>query len=395
MAKSTVSTEKRKAATEKPEKPHKDFPLFPHATGLWAKKIKGRTCYFGKWDDPQAAVDLYNLQRDDLYAGRTPRRSQDGLTLATLCNRFLNAKLQLRDNGEITVRTFADYRSTTDKLIAVFGKHRLVTDLASDDFEHLRAELAKKRGPVALGNEIGRARVVFKYSYDAGLIDRPIRYGSSFNKPSRKTLRKARAANGKRMFEADELRSILATAPQPLRAMILLGINCGFGQTDVANLPASAVDLAGGWIDYPRPKTGIERRCPLWQETKEALREAMKATPKPSGGDEVGLCFLTQYGRRWVRTRESAKSGKMTNHDAVAQEFAKVLTGLGLKRNGLNFYALRHTFATIAGATTDQVCVNAIMGHVRDDMASLYRERIDDERLRKVTDHVWAWLFAE
>ena len=85
----------------------------------------------------------------------------------------------------------------------------------------------------------------------------------------------------------------------------------------------------------------------------------------------------------------------MTNHDAVAQEFAKVLTGLGLKRNGLNFYALRHTFATIAGATTDQVCVNAIMGHVRDDMASLYRERIDDERLRKVTDHVWAWLFAE
>ena len=89
MAKSTVSTEKRKAATEKPEKPHKDFPLFPHATGLWAKKIKGRTCYFGKWDDPQAAVDLYNLQRDDLYAGRTPRRSQDGLTLATLCNRFL------------------------------------------------------------------------------------------------------------------------------------------------------------------------------------------------------------------------------------------------------------------------------------------------------------------
>lgn len=395
MAKSTVSTEKRKAATEKPEKPHKDFPLFPHATGLWAKKIKGRTCYFGKWDDPQAAVDLYNLQRDDLYAGRTPRRSQDGLTLATLCNRFLNAKLQLRDNGEITVRTFADYRSTTDKLIAVFGKHRLVTDLASDDFEHLRAELAKKRGPVALGNEIGRARVVFKYSYDAGLIDRPIRYGSSFNKPSRKTLRKARAANGKRMFEADELRSILATAPQPLRAMILLGINCGFGQTDVANLPASAVDLAGGWIDYPRPKTGIERRCPLWQETVKALREAMKATPKPAGNDEVGLCFLTKYGRRWVRTRESAKSGKTTNHDAVAQEFAKVLTRLGLKRKGLNFYALRHTFETIAGATTDQVAVDHIMGHVRDDMASLYRERIDDERLRKVTDHVRAWLFAE
>ena len=392
---STVSTRSRKAAKKKPEKPYDGFPLFPHATGLWAKKIKGKTCYFGKWDDAQAAVDLYNLQRDDLYAGRTPRRTSDGLTLATLCNRFLNAKLQLRDNGEITVRTFADYRSTTDKLIAVFGKHRLVTDLAYDDFEHLRAELAKKRGVVALGNEIGRIRVVFKYADDAALIDRPIRYGQSFNRPSKKTLRKARKASGERMFKADQLQKIIEAAPQPLRAMILLGANCGFGQTDIANLPVSAVDLDGGRINYPRPKTGIERRCPLWPETMKALQEAMEATPKPLSDDDAGLCFVTKYGRRWVRTTESAKSGKMTNQDAVAREMKKLLVDLGIKRRGLNFYALRHGFETVGGASLDQPAVDHIMGHARDDMASLYRERIDDERLRKVVEHVRGWLFGK
>jgi hypothetical protein len=65
---------------EKPTKARPDLPLFPHATGRWAKKIKGKLHYFGKWADPDAALARYVEELDDLYAGREPCRKGEGLT---------------------------------------------------------------------------------------------------------------------------------------------------------------------------------------------------------------------------------------------------------------------------------------------------------------------------
>ena len=62
-------------AQKKPNKPYSDFPLYAHATGRWAKRIRGKLHYFGPWSDPQGAMNLYLSQRDDLYAGRRPRPS--------------------------------------------------------------------------------------------------------------------------------------------------------------------------------------------------------------------------------------------------------------------------------------------------------------------------------
>jgi hypothetical protein len=52
----------------KPSKPAPDFPLFAHATGRWAKKIRGRLIYFGKWNEPEAALAKYEAEKDTLPA---------------------------------------------------------------------------------------------------------------------------------------------------------------------------------------------------------------------------------------------------------------------------------------------------------------------------------------
>jgi integrase len=71
------------------------------------------------------------------------------------------------------------------------------------------------------------------------------------------------------------------------------------------------------------------------------------------------------------------------------------LKRLKLKRPTLSFYALRHTFETIAGESRDQVAVDAIMGHVDQSMAAAYRERISNDRLTHVANTVRSWLFSQ
>jgi integrase len=370
----------------KPSKPCPEFPLFPHATKRWAKKIRGKIHYFGPWADPDGALKKYLEQKDSLHAGRKPREDAAGTTVKELCNQFLNAKAASRDAGELTPRSWQDYKDACELLVRHFGKGRLVDDLGPDDFADLRKKMAKRWGPGTLGNVINRMRVAFKHASDNGLIDRPVRYGSAFKRPSRKTLRIDKAKKGPKLFTAEEIRRLLDAAGPQLKAMLLLGINGGMGNADCGTLPQSAVDLERGIIDFPRPKTGIPRRCPLWPETVAAIRAALAKRPEPKKAEHAGLVFITKYGQPWA---------KLSTDNTLAKEMGKLLKALGINgRVGLGFYTLRHTFRTVADESKDQPAADFIMGHEVPHMSAVYRETISDARLRAVTNHVRQWLFA-
>jgi integrase len=370
----------------KPAKPYPDFPLFPHAAGVWAKKIRGKLHYFGPWADPDAALAKYLEEKDALHAGRKPRPETEGVTVKELCNQFLNAKRALVDSGELLSRTWTDYKFACDLIIKRFGKSRLVEDLGPDDFAALRQHMAKQWSPASVRSVIQRVRCAFKFAADNKLVKEPVCYGQNFKRPSPKVLRLEKARQGRKLFTAEEVRRLLGAASVPVKAQILLGINCGFGNTDCGTLPLSAVDWDQGIIDYPRPKTGIPRRCPLWPKTAAALREALAVRPAPKDPAHAGLVFITQRGLCWAK--EIADS-------PLTKEVAKLLKALHINgRKGLGFYTLRHTFRTIADEAKDQPAADYIMGHEVPHMSSVYREMISDERLRAVAGHVRRWLFG-
>jgi hypothetical protein len=125
--KSNVSPGAGKAAALKPRP---DFPLTPHPTGRWCKKVKGVLHYFGPVSDPEAAEAEWNRVKENLEAGRKPRRKDDErVTVKQLCDAFVDSKHHRVQSGELTPRTWQLYYTTCERVISVFGRNRSVEDL--------------------------------------------------------------------------------------------------------------------------------------------------------------------------------------------------------------------------------------------------------------------------
>lgn len=140
MAHSTTKQQRTK-----PEKPRPDFPLFPHATGRWAKKVRGKLHYFGPWEDPKGALENWLADKDDLLAGRVPRRKdENALTLGAVVNRYLVAKRDDVEAGELTSRTHQDQFFACERILKHFGVHRLMSDVRQEDFAGYRKSLVNR-----------------------------------------------------------------------------------------------------------------------------------------------------------------------------------------------------------------------------------------------------------
>ena len=246
------------------EKPSPDFPLTPHPQGYFVKRIRGKMHYFGeRWGSPYDALRDYDFKRPYLEAGLEPP-TQGSMSLREALERFLLAKEKLVESGELTCRSFEDYKTQCKRILEEIDGARGITTLLPTDFSRLRESFTGN--PTTINNYVVRSRVAFNWI--AATQGITFNYGQHFKKPSRKTLRKHRNKQPKKLFTPVEIRTLVEHERQTmrwsqLRAMILLGINAGFGNTDCGTITIESLDLVGGWHNHARPKTGVQRRAPL------------------------------------------------------------------------------------------------------------------------------------
>ena len=114
-----------------------------------------------------------------------------------------------------------------------------------------------------------------------------------------------------------------------------------------------------------------------------------RARPAPKTPDDAKLALLSARGTQLIREKETYRI------DNISNPFIGLLKSAGVHRERLGFYTLRRIHRTIADEARDPVACDLIMGHTDPSMGARYRQRISDERLKAVTDHVRAWLFGE
>ncbi|WP_417814096.1 tyrosine-type recombinase/integrase [Thalassospira alkalitolerans] len=161
-----------------------------------------------------------------------------------------------------------------------------------------------------------------------------------------------------RPWTADELKTVLAFAPEHLRTVIALGAFTGLREGDVVRLPWSSYD--GSAININQGKTNE----PHWVPVQDVLKAILDVTPRKG----TIICVNTR-GKSWTG------SGFRTS---FRNQVILPLREAGQIGERLTFHGLRHTVGTaLADAGADTRTIMAVLGHKTSAMSEKYSKHAD------------------
>lgn len=365
--------------------------------------------YLARWGVPLADVEqAYEKQRQallEVHSDDTSTAQGQDLTVKEVANLFINAKAAGAQSGDLSWITWRNYQNELKWFVKQVGD-QIASAMQPTDFAILNQTLQSSFKFKEHERRIATLRMAMRWAYENGFLAAMPRFGTQFRSPGKRKYRKERALKPYKLFSAQEVRTLVDAAEGQMRAMILLGINCAYLQSDLAELPVvfpensnQCLDLGNDpHIRFDRPKTQERRKCTLWPESVEALKGVI-------GKRQTGLVFTTRQGQPLIHVhRKIDEHGRVlgaTHCDAVAPAFRKLCKRVGLAVTGRGFSALRSTFETRAWhvrrvTAADVAAIHWIMGHTLggpevSKMADVYVQDIDNASLKCVTDSVRDW----
>ena len=225
------------------------------------------------FDSPDPLVLRKEVWRDRLEVMQ--RAAKQDNTLKVHVDLFLAGKRADADAGELTVGRVEKLRIQLSHFCDWLGSETPVAEITSQMLRDYRSKLleqvtADNWSRTTASDRLGSVKSLVRWLWDTEAIS---------SLPRSMTKLEIGKSNKKIVdFDHDEIRRLLTKASNRTRLYILLMLNCGQTQKDVADLSPGEVDWDVGRITRKRSKTRGHAGVPevsylLWPETLSLLRQ--------------------------------------------------------------------------------------------------------------------------
>ncbi|HYK90286.1 MAG TPA: tyrosine-type recombinase/integrase [Acidobacteriota bacterium] len=303
------------------------------------------------------ALELARAHRESIMRGEA------GLLRKKLDMTFEEAKAVFLAavKGAIRANTHRSYETCLDSMTDFF-KGKNLSEISPFLLESWKKQ-RKDEAPVGFNRELGTLKTMFNWCIDNGRFQ-----GAN---PCRKVKRLQESHGRERALDPDEEVKFLGACSEPLRTIVLCGIDAGLRiPSETLWLKKDAVDLRGNRITVPAvfAKNSKKESVPLTGRLREALRHTLQHNP------ESEYLFTKRDGRPY-RT--------------IQNIFRTAAKRAGLM--DISPHVCRHTFATNldqSGASLRTIQELGRWGDIR--MVQRYsnvNERIKREAIQKMSQN--------
>lgn len=348
--------------------------------GRWWKSIGGKVRYFGGGKSCNDVESYREAEKEYFEFALNEEKNQTveipmtKMTIADVAEEYLQDLYSRHVRGEITAIYVEKSRLYLSQVLDRMGEKK-INSITESDFNKYKNQILnkvfdngdKRTISIYTAKDILKTLKIFiRWSWKMRLLDHLPRNIDDLAKIHSKLIEEPKP----KFFTLDELSTLWLNANSRTQCFIVLGLNCGYGQTDVSSLRIGEVDYENGYIERDRTKTGIRAKHKLWRVTLRLLKEHCYQYEKKTDGSE--RVFLTSNNEVLVRDCFKADN-KFFRSDAIKNAFGRLQKKTEIN-GGRGFYALRKTGSSII-EEIDPLATEMYLAHAEPGMKRHYAQR--------------------
>lgn len=297
------------------------------------------------------------------------RTTGETLGFKTTVREFFDDYLNTRKSLGRAQASIARYKSIVRSFMEVYGEERAdksLLGITPTDIQLFRdKQIEEGKSPTTVNQSINIVKAILNRACDHDLI---------LKNPANRIERLDSTSERRETFSKQQIQSLLSSADDEWRGMVLLGYHTGIRISDASMLIWENVNLDARTLSFVQTKIsrrGAKGKEPIVLPLHEDLMNWFRERPRGIGKAPVfpGLFGKGTAGYNCL----TEQFRKLCERAGIKPSYGELKKGKGRRFNKLTFHSLRHTFiSNLADLEVSPDVRKEMAGHSSDKTHSRY-----------------------